>query len=97
MHFTIADDATGRSISFDPACQCDFGQFCVYVVSDNQVMILNISTTYVWHQKYIILVGNANVDLFMRQIPLQCKLCGPNSGPNKCTLNMFSDISSAGS
>ena len=28
--------------------------------------------------------------------PLQCILCGPNSSPNKCSLNMFSGISSAG-
>ena len=44
MHFTIADEVTGRGISFDTACLCDFDQ-CVYFVLNNQVMVLNISTT----------------------------------------------------
>ena len=90
MHFTIADDVRGRGISFNTACECDFDQFCINFILGNQVMVLNMSTTECFVAKN-------------HHIGRECECWSTamhivrNSSPNKCTLNMFYGISSAGS
>ena len=93
MYFTNADNFTGRGISFDTACQCNFDQFCCLFrlkESGNDPQYFNnlFVVSKIYH------IGReCKCWSFMRQL----KLCGPNSSPNKCTLNKFSGISSAGS
>ena len=97
MRFTIADDVTGRDISFDTVCECDFDQFCIHFILNNQVMVLNISTTECFVSKTHHIGRECECWSFYETILLQCILCSPNSSPNKRTLNVFSGISSAGS
>ena len=97
MHFTFADDVTGRGISFDTVCECDFDQFCIYFILNNQVMVINISKTECFLSKNHHIGRECECWSFYETTPLQCILCSPNSLPNKCTLSVFSGISSAGS